>query len=441
MTVEKKINQNVKKYNIKIFLFFHLNAPINVYILLQQYNIVKGVFIMFNKKYFFILLLAVVAIGTIASASASDVNQTDSDVAAPIDSVDTTDEIAVSNEDNANDILSNETPADAGTSDDAGNSTPILNSKMVISESGNYLTDKVIKVKLTDLNGTNLANKNIKLDIYSKDKKKNVASVKIKTNANGVATYNWNKNLAAGTYSITATSLDTQANSTKLDTVKVTKKTLKIKAPKIKATYTSGKLFKVRVVDTSGKAVKGIKLKIKIYNGRKVAKTLTKTTNAKGYATYKTTKLKAGNHKVAISSKNAYYNIKAVKSAIKINKKSLSILGDRATGSYWARLAIGAMNKQTKKLVNKLKLTLKVYTGKKYKKFTLVTGYDKILYNSKGIAIFETNKFSVGKHKVKISVVNKNYKGSAKTYIKIPASAKYATKYTFILSNGKGRYV
>lgn len=64
-------------------------------------------------------------------------------------------------------------------------------------------------------------------------------------------------------------------------------------------------------------------------------------------------------------------------------------------------------NKVTKKVVNKLKLKIKVYTGKKYKTYKVTT-------NSKGIAKINTKALKKGKHKVVISSYNKNYSVSKK---------------------------
>ena len=49
-----------------------------------------------------------------------------------------------------------------------------------------------------------------------------------------------------------------------------------------------------------------------------------------------------------------------------------------------------------------MKVTLKVYTGKKYKKVTVKT-------NSKGVATYQTKKLSVGNHKIVVSATDSRY--------------------------------
>ena len=69
-------------------------------------------------------------------------------------------------------------------------------------------------------------------------------------------------------------------------------------------------------------------------------------------------------------------------------------------------------NKKTKKPVAKLKLKLKIYTGKKYKIYKVTT-------NKKGVAKFNTKKLKRGKHKVVISSANVNYEVNKKSLIRI----------------------
>ena len=59
-----------------------------------------------------------------------------------------------------------------------------------------------------------------------------------------------------------------------------------------------------------------------------------------------------------------------------------------------------------------IKLKLRIYTGKKYKTYTVKT-------NKKGVAKFNTKKLKRGKHKVKILSGNKNVVVSKKSSIRI----------------------
>jgi hypothetical protein len=68
--------------------------------------------------------------------------------------------------------------------------------------------------------------------------------------------------------------------------------------------------------------------------------------------------------------------------------------------STWS---VKVIDSKTGKAISGLKLTLKIYTGKKY-----VTKY--VTTNSKGVATYKTNGLSKGDHKVVLSVENSGYK-------------------------------
>ena len=67
------------------------------------------------------------------------------------------------------------------------------------------------------------------------------------------------------------------------------------------------------------KVIKGVKVKIKVYTGKK-AKTYTLKTNTKGIAKLNVNKLKVGTHKVVVTSANKYVTAKQAKSTIKIKR-------------------------------------------------------------------------------------------------------------------------
>ena len=92
---------------------------------------------------------------------------------------------------------------------------------------------------------------------------------------------------------------------------------LVVKAPKVTAYHKSKKYFKVTV--KKGKAIKGLKIKLRVYTGKKY-KTYTIKTNSKGVAKFNTKKLKVGSHKVVVISKKKGYKFKKT-SKIKIKPK------------------------------------------------------------------------------------------------------------------------
>lgn len=92
-----------------------------------------------------------------------------------------------------------------------------------------------------------------------------------------------------------------------ITTLKITKAKTVVSAPKVKYKYKKSKYFKVTVKNkVSKKAVSGLKLRLKVYTGKKY-KTYTIKTNKKGLAKFNTKKLKRGKHKVVISSANNNY--------------------------------------------------------------------------------------------------------------------------------------
>ena len=91
-----------------------------------------------------------------------------------------------------------------------------------------------------------------------------------------------------------------------------------VKAPVVKVKQKANKFFKVTV--KKGKSpVKNLKLKVKVWTGKK-AKTYTIKTNSKGVAKLSTKKLKVGTHKVKVTSGNTKYKI-SKSSKIVVKKK------------------------------------------------------------------------------------------------------------------------
>ncbi|WP_407375200.1 right-handed parallel beta-helix repeat-containing protein, partial [Methanobrevibacter sp.] len=88
-------------------------------------------------------------------------------------------------------------------------------------------------------------------------------------------------------------------------TIKKAKPT--VSAPKVTAKYKKSKYFKV-TVKLNKKAFKNLKVKVKVFTGKKY-KTYTLKTDKKGIVKINTKKLKRGTHKVVISSGNSNYYI------------------------------------------------------------------------------------------------------------------------------------
>lgn len=90
-----------------------------------------------------------------------------------------------------------------------------------------------------------------------------------------------------------------------------------VKSPKITSKHNKNKYFKITVKNKfTKKAIKNLKLKLKVFTGKKY-KAYTVKTNKKGVAKFNVKNLSRGTHKVEIKSKNYYYYVNA-KSSIKI---------------------------------------------------------------------------------------------------------------------------
>ena len=213
--------------------------------------------------------------------------------------------------------------------------------------------------------------------------------------------------LIPGTYPVRVGLEDSSniAASQKSARITINKIPVTLKTNKLTTTYNSGKNLTVSVVN-GNVSFAGVKLKLKVYTGS-TAQTLYATTNENG---------------------------------IVINPKKLNIVGASKKLKNGGQLTLKVKNKSTGKYVSGVKLQVKVFTGKKYKAFNLVTKKSKLISNAIG-ALLKTNKFSTGTHKVTVKITSPNYKGSGTFKLVIPKSAQNYKKFTYIVSNGKGKYV
>lgn len=161
------------------------------------------------------------------------------------------------------------------------------------------------------------------------------AKVNIKVYVSSTRYYNYNGNTGAngqlrlaldtlkpGSYKVVVAGADSKDYSAKQVTSKIVikKAPAKLTPKKLTAKKGAKKYFKVTVKNKkTKKVIKGVKVKIKVYTGKKV-KTYTVKTNSKGIAKILTNKLKVGKHKVVVASANKYVTAKKVKSTIKIKK-------------------------------------------------------------------------------------------------------------------------
>ena len=179
--------------------------------------------------------------------------------------------------------------------------------------------------------------------------------------------------------------------------------------------YNSGKYFSFKLTNANtGALMKNYSFKIYLYNSAyKKVKTYSLKTNSKGMAYLKgITTFKVGYYYPVFKASNYYLN--EYELSFKICKAPTTVKAPKVTHKYKKSkyFKVTVKHKSTKKLVKGLKVKVKVYTGKKYKTYTIKT-------NSKGVAKLNTKKLKVGKHKVVISSGNSYYKVSAKSTIVI----------------------
>ena len=177
-------------------------------------------------------------------------------------------------------------------------------------------------------------------------------------------------------------------------------KSVTLSPSKLSTTYRSGKYFKVKVIDSKTKnPVAKVKLILKVYTGKKYKKFI-KTTDSKGIAKLYASTLSIGSHKVTVNVKDSkLYISKKKTSLIKISKAKPIISASNKTSYYKEskKYKIIIKNKESKKPMKNIKVLIKVYTGKKYKQYSLKT-------DENGTVGFNMKSLNKSKHKVIITV-------------------------------------
>ena len=196
-------------------------------------------------------------------------------------------------------------------------------------------------------------------------------------------------------------------NNTEINNINTTTATANTKLKitltpsKLSTTYGSGKYFKIKAIDSeSKKAVSKLKVLLKVYTGKKY-KTTTVTTNSQGIAQYSASTLAIGTHKIISSVKDSNIISKAKTSSVKITKAKLTIKAPKVTNYYKIKdyFKVMVKNKETNKAMKNIKVITKIFTGSKYKQYTLKT-------NKNGVININTKFLSKSTHKVTVNVKN-----------------------------------
>ncbi len=241
-------------------------------------------------------------------------------------------------------------------------------------------------------------------------------------------------NLNPGSYTLRVESIPDSDHKTGDGTVgiSVRKATAVIIASKLTVALKSGELWTMKFVDSKyRKPISNMKVTLKVYTGKKF-KTVSLTTNSKGEARYQTKSLSKGTHNIVVTADHIGYNFNKYMSSIKVIKQTplKFTLKSRVNDNEGSLLSYTVSNKKTNAGVNGVKFKVLIFTGKKYKTYTLKTKKvkgKKGTYN--GAIGFSTNKFSAGKHTVKFIPASIKYKGTLTTSIQIKKKATSGPKY------------
>lgn len=287
-----------------------------------------------NYKSIIILILSIFVLLTIAGVSAGEVNGTtvvsaDDSQIEPLDSNQINDKNLQASEDDGEALQAvqdNASETKSASADEVKLTRPITDDGNTIK--AQEKSDGKIKTQLKASSITTTYNSNKKLVITLKDSQgKAISGVKLTVKIKSVKTLKTDKNgqvkvktnaLAPKTYTtkITFNGNDKYLKSTKSVKVKIKKANFQITA-KAKAFLlkTKTKKYTVTLKSRTGKPIKKAKGSLKV-NGR-IYKA---TTNSKGKATFKITKLnKKGNYKATITFKgNKYYNKLTKKTKISV---------------------------------------------------------------------------------------------------------------------------
>ena len=219
-----------------------------------------------------------------------------------------------------------------------------------------------------------------------------------KSDKNGKITFK--TSLGVGKHSISFNAVgNTYSSNNVLKTLNIKKATGKFSASSKTYYYKSGNYMIVKLVNTKNK--KGIfnaKIHFQFKRSKKVISNFYGTTQGDGKIKFNLD-LKPGTYNIVISgddSKN--FNAKKLTAKMIVKKSPLKL----TTKTSKKQLQIKVINKKSNKVVNGVKLKVKVYTGKSFKVFTAKS-------NSKGLLNVNLKSIKNGSHKIEITTSNSYY--------------------------------
>ncbi len=329
------------------------------------------------------------------------------------------------------------TPEDNFYSDEATVGITVNKVSVMISApkaSVYYNSGKTWSIKLYDGKSKDaLSNMKVTVKVYTGSKL--YKSFTLTTDAKGIASLKVSTWTVGAHKVVVSFSKDGYTSKTVDSVVTILKTPVVITAPKFSVYLKTAKKWSIKVVDSkTKKAIASTKLTLKVFTGKKYKSYFVKT-NSKGIATFATSGLAVGTHKVLVSFSKTGYVSKSVSSSIVVKPIPLTIKADFSYGSGGSTVRATVTNKLTGQPANGISVKLIVYTGSKVTKtYTLVTGNYKTY---KGFVGFGTNAFSVGTHKVVIKPVSNMYSGQGTTSLVIKSGAANGGVYYSFVSRGK----
>ena len=150
----------------------------------------------------------------------------------------------------------------------------------------------------------------------------------------------------------------------------------------------------------NSKAIYYGNVNIKVYISKNKYYNLTGTTDANGIVKLKIN-YKPGTYKVVIGSADKGYTAKSITRQIKVTKAPIKMAPTALKVKKGKYFKVKVTSTKSKKVLSSVKIKVKVYTGKKFKTYTIKT-------NKKGIASLKI-KQKVGKHKVVLTPASTKY--------------------------------
>ena len=264
-----------------------------------------------------------------------------------------------------------------------------------------YNTGYTLNFKVTDKSGKSISDVYVLVQIYTGSKYNNYI---FQTNKYG--NVNIKAPLTVGSHKIVITSADSRYSANSVTkTITVKKASAKISAPKVTAYYNSGKYFTIKLMNTkkSNAPIYAAKLNIRVYVTKYSYYNYNGQTGVDGKIKLALDSLKPGTYKVEVRGADSKdFTVSKVTSQIVVKKAPTKLYPVKLTAKKGKTtyFKVTVKNYKIKKVISGVKVKIKVYTGKKYKTYTVKT-------NSKGIAQLNVKSLTTGTHKVVVTSANK----------------------------------